>query len=424
MKKRHLCMGVAIALVWGLSAGWNLTFAEEGHDHGNEAGKKRQAQKVETPAESGRKAIEPVPSGKNEDHDEAEGMVRLSEEEQKRFGIEVAAVGPGKLADYVSIPGEVTLNADRMAHIVPRLSGVVREVRKNVGDMVRQGEVMAVIESRELADAKAEYLAASERMALARAKFEREERLWRKKISAEQDYLDAKQALAESRIATRSAEQKLHALGFSDDYVRRLPSHPDTSYTRYEIVAPFNATVIEKHITLGETLKEDADAFLVADLDTVWVNLNVYPKDLPQVRQGQEVFIASGQDTPETRGVISYVSPLVKEETRTALARVVLPNPQGLWRSGTFVTARVAVGGEPAGLVLPKTALQTVEDKAVVFVKTTEGFQAKPVTIGRTNETHTEITAGLSTGEHCAVTGTFTLKAQLSKGAFGDGHNH
>jgi cobalt-zinc-cadmium efflux system membrane fusion protein len=344
----------------------------------------------------------------------------------KQFGIEVATASSGELQSFISLPGEVVLNEDRKAHIVPRIAGVVKEVRKTLGDTVKQGEVMAIIESRELADAKAEYLAAQEKVSLAQAKYSREEGLWKKKISSEQEYLDARQELAEARIALRSAEQKLFALGLSRDQLKQVPQHADSSLTRFEIVAPFPSTVIEKHISLGEMLKDDAECFLVADTSTVWVNINIYQKDIASIRKGQRVLISLGEDGggQEAEGQIAYVEPLVKEETRTALARVILPNQKGNWRPGMFVTAKVAVDSSSAPIVIPNSALQTIEDKQVVFVQTDEGFEPRPVVAGRATNGGVEITSGLAAGEKYVSKGTFTLKAQISKGAFGDGHNH
>ncbi|HEY7585924.1 MAG TPA: efflux RND transporter periplasmic adaptor subunit [Candidatus Deferrimicrobiaceae bacterium] len=362
----------------------------------------------------------------HEEHDEhaENAVVRLGDAELKEFGIEVGTAAPGNLKIHVSLPGEVVPNADRLAHVVPRVSGVVREVRKGLGDRVHKGEVMAVLESRDLADAKAAFLNATEKLALARATFSREEDLWKKKISPEQDYLQAKQALAEARIELRSAEQKLHSLGFSDEYLAQLPSQPDMSYTRYEIAAPFEGTVIEKHISTGEAHKEDAEVFIVADLNSVWVNLSVYQKDMPFIRKGQPVVVSAGHGIPDTSGVISYIGPLVGEQTRTAVARVVLPNTGGNLRPGLFVTGLITVDSVPVSLLVPKTAIQTVEDKPSVFVKTDEGFVLQPVTVGRSNETHVEITSGIKPGTQYVKSGAFTLKAQLSKRAFGDGHAH
>jgi len=379
-----------------------------------------------TPAPAAREEGSHKDGRGHEEHDEhaISAVVRLGDAELKEFGIEVGTAAPGNLKIHVSLPGEVVPNADRLAHVVPRVSGVVREVRKGLGDRVRKGEVMAVLESRDLADAKAAFLNATEKLALARATFSREEDLWKKKISAEQDYLQAKQALAEARIELRSAEQKLHSLGFSDEYLAQLPSQPDMSYTRYEIAAPFEGTVIEKHISTGEAHKEDAEVFIVADLSSVWVNLSVYQNDMPFIRKGQPVVVSAGHGIPDTSGIISYIGPLVGEQTRTAVARVVLPNTGGNLRPGLFVTGLITVDSVPVSLLVPKTAIQTVEDKPSVFVKTDEGFVLQPVTVGRSNETHVEITSGIKPGTLYVKSGAFTLKAQLSKRAFGDGHAH
>jgi len=361
--------------------------------------------------------------GGSEEHGE-EKVVKLSDDEMKEFGIEVGTAGPGKLQIFVSLPGEIVANADRLAHVVPRVPGVVREVRKTLGDRVRAREAMAVLESSELADAKAAFLAARERVELAKANFAREEGLWKKRISSEQEYLEAKQALSETLIEQRSAEQKLHALGFSDEYLAQMPKHPDVSFTRYEILAPFDGVVIEKHISLGEVLKDDERAFIIADLSNVWVDLRVYQKDLPYVREGQPVIISAGRGIPDARGTISYLSPVVGEETRTALARVVLPNTDGLWRPGLFITGKIVVKNLAVPLLVPKTALQTVEGETSIFVKTADGFEPKPVILGRVNETHVEIASGITPGQRYVTRGAFVLKAQLSKEAFGGGHGH
>ena len=366
------------------------------------------------------------PNEENDSHEEHAGeqVVHLQPEELAEFGIEVAQAGPSDLSLYVDLPGEVVLNADRLAHVVPRVSGIVREVRKTVGDSVRTGEIMAMIQSRELADSKATFLASTERRKLALSNFEREERLWRKKVTSEQEYLDARKALAEARIAETSAEQQLHALGFSDTELNELPEHSDATYTRFLIRAPFAGTIIEKHLTLGENINADADVFTIADLSSVWVDINVYQKDLARIRKGQTVMIEIGHDIPTVSGKIAWVGPLVSEATRTTKARVVLPNPDGRLRPGLFVIARVAVGNTAAGIAVPKSALQTFEARNVIFVRTDEGFEPQTVEIGQQNATHVEILSGLKAGQTYVTQGAFTLKAQLSKGAFGDGHNH
>ena len=353
-----------------------------------------------------------------------EKAIRMTEAQMKEFGIELATAGPGPLKVQVDLPGEIVPNADRVAHVVPRVPGVVREVRKVLGDRVRKGEILLVLDSKELANNKAAFLSAWEKLDLAQSNYDREEDLWKKKISPTQDYLQAKQALSETRIELRSAEQKLHALGFSEAYLAQLPSQPDVSYIRYEVIAPFDGVIIEKHVALGEAKKEEAEMFLIADLRSVWVNLGVYQKDIPLVRAGQPVVISAGHGIPEMAGRISYIGPLVGEQTRTATARVVLPNRGGQLRPGLFVTGRVTLSTVPVPILIPKTALQTMDEKTVVFVKDEDGFEPRPVTVGRSDGTHVEVTSGLKAGQKIVSAGAFTLKAQLAKGSFGDGHGH
>lgn len=362
--------------------------------------------------------------GENHEGHEEKKPINLGRAELEEYGIEVAEASSGMIELTVDLPGVIALNADKLAHVVPRIPGVVREVRKNLGDAVTAGEAMAVIDSRDLADSKAEYLAGGERVALARANFEREQKLWRDKISSEQEYLDAKKALAEAQIGLRSAEQKLHAMGFSERHLKELPNHPDDSFTRYIISAPLSGTVVEKHIAMGESLREDADIFMVADLSSVWVDISVYQKDLASIRKGQKVLIEIDRAVPPREGIISYIGPLVGEKSRTALARVVLPNGYGDLRPGMFINAGITVDRVQARVVIPKTALQTMEDQSVVFVQTEEGFVPRPVKMGSQNTHLVEVVQGLDPGTRYVSRGGFILKAQILKGALGDGHGH
>lgn len=434
MKRRKIMMIATVALGGIALAVWMLgplgqtvrpeKITHEEHPEDGEDHRDHEDERDDHPRDHEEEEGHGEDEGDSHDEHSDEPVIRMSTAEQKEFGIEVDTAGPGTLRLFVELPGEIVPNADRLAHVVPRAAGIVQEVRKKLGDRVQPGEVMAVLESRELADAKAMFLASRERVALANANYLREENLWEKKISSEQDYLKAKQVLAEARIERRSAEQKLHAFGFSHAYLAQLSENPEESFTRYEIIAPFGGEVIEKHITLGEVLPDDAEAFVIADLSTVWIDLNVYQKDLPLVREGQLVVISAGHGLPDATGKISYLRPVIGEETRTALARIVLPNKQGKWRPGLFVTGKIAVEEMKVPLVVPRSALQTVENKTSVFVQSGEGFEPWPVTLGQSDDTSVEIKSGLVPGQRYVAKGSFTLKAQLSKGAFGEGHAH
>jgi multidrug efflux pump subunit AcrA (membrane-fusion protein) len=589
-----------------------------------------------------------------DDHHEEEG-IKLSTADMKKFGIDVETAGPGKLRIEKRLPGEVMVNADRIAHVTPRTPGLVREVKKQIGDRVQAGEVMAVLDSPQMGEARMAYLniiaeaevakanvdlaksqlevasahidvvasqvevfiaehevaktgveTAENNLEIARAQsqiaqirfewqktvhdntrqflarlkektalddiahefeekpigenrerllkayatvnftaatYQRESALREKQISSESDFLLArkeyvsakaelkaisetvefqnrlalmekqsafeaagrdvkaaeaavKAALQSLKVAEqavkggrqslkatetsvkvseselkvalvsleltqskhRAAEEKLHILGLTDDEIkakngqseearkqgsegksaiRARPSFSDNPcssellgqstirnrLTRYVIRAPFEGSIVAKHIVLGESLKDDRETFVIADLSTVWVDLRVYQKELLFVQKGQPVIISVGDGIADAVGELAYVGPLMGEQTRTALARVVLPNPDGHWRPGLFITGRVVINEVDVPILLPKTALQTVGGESTVFMKTEEGFQPQPVTVGQSNETHVEILSGLEIDTIVATDGTFYLKSELMREQLG-GHGH
>ena len=186
----------------------------------------------------------------HEEHSEGEHAeeqkIRISPQEMEEFDVEVAEALPGKLHIYLTLPGEVLYDPDRLVHIVPRVSGIVCEVRKKMGDTVLKDEVMSIIDSRELAAIKARYLAANENASLAEATYNREKKLRDKNISSEREYLNASTNLAEARIQLRTAKYQLVALGFSEKYIQGL-KHDSINQGHIEITAPLNDTIVDKH---------------------------------------------------------------------------------------------------------------------------------------------------------------------------------
>jgi len=343
--------------------------------------------------------------------------INMPSEEIAKYDIGVATAGPGQLAIKTILPGEIAINTDKMAHIVPRVPGMVREVKVKLGDLVHKGDILAVIDSRDLADARAAYLASMERLELAQAMFDLKEKLWKKNISSEKEYLNTQKDLAQAKIDLRAAKQKLIAMGFTSTYLDTLPEEREEFFTRYEVVAPFDGTVIKKNIALGEILKDDAEVFVVADLRTVWINLQVYKKDLPLIRKGQHVSLAGQTHLPEIYGEIDYVDPLIGAQTQTALARMVLPNPRGELRPGLFVKASVTVKSLRADVLIRSEYVQYLNDNPCIFIRVSNGFELRGVTQGDTDGEYVAITGGLKAGEKYATKNSFLLKAEMDASA-------
>jgi cobalt-zinc-cadmium efflux system membrane fusion protein len=334
--------------------------------------------------------------------------IALDDAQIKAAGIVVAAAAPAQIRVAISLPGEIRFNEDRTAHVVPKLSGVVTAVLADLGQTVKQGQVLAVIASSGLSEQRSELLSAQRRLALAATTLDRERRLWQDKISAEQDYLLAKQAMSEAEIAVQNARQKLSAFGAG--------AASGSDLNRLELRAPFDGIVMEKHLALGEAVKEDANVFTISDLSTVWAEIAVPPKDLNLVRVGETVTVKASSFDAQANGKITYVGSLLGEQTRTAKARVALANPDRAWRPGLFVSVDVpSTQTGVAAVTVGTGAIQTLEDKQVVFVKVAGGFRPQAVTPGRSDGKLTEIVQGLSVGAQYAAAGSFVLKAELGK---------
>lgn len=355
----------------------------------------------------------PVASVKAPEAEEEEGVLVLNEQQIQAAGIQLAKAQPRQISTLLSLPGEVRFDEDRTSHIVPRAAGVVESVKVNLGQKVKQGELLAVIASQQISDQRSELAASQRRVELARTTFQRERQLWQDKISAEQDYLLARQALQEAEIALNNARQKMNALSGSAVLV---------GGNRYELRAPFAGVVVEKHLGVGEVVSETSAAFTLSDLSQVWVTFGVFPKDLNKVQVGRPVKVSSAEMGTDVMGTVAYVGNLLGEQTRTATVRVSVANPDDSWRPGLFVAVQVATDSYPAPVTVPVEAIQTVEDKPTLFVRTAEGFVTRHVELGVSENGFVEVRQGLEAGAEVATVGSFVLKSELGKASAEHAH--
>ncbi|MFC4168653.1 efflux RND transporter periplasmic adaptor subunit [Teichococcus aestuarii] len=350
-----------------------------------------------------------------------EGHIEMTAEQVEAAGIRVAAVQPGVLVSRAAVPGVLSASQDRQARVTARLGGIVSEVRRTLGEEVAKGDVLAVLESREVADAKGEYLAATRVAALAETTLAREARLWRQRISAEQEFLQARTAAEDARIKVDLGRARLAAFGLSEAEVTALARQPATTLRRLELRAPIAGRVTARNAVLGAAVAADAEVFSVADLSTLWVEMTIPPRDVPMVRQGQSVLI-TGEGDMHAEGKIIFLSPVLDPETRSARAVAEIPNAGGAWRAGGFVTAHLSTAEQPVDVLVPRDAVQEVEGNKVVFVRNEEGFELREVALGREDANGYEVVFGLDAGTEIAVGNAFSLRAELSKSEAGHAH--
>jgi membrane fusion protein, heavy metal efflux system len=271
------------------------------------------------------------------ERDERSDNVRLSDAKVAAAGIELATASGAVLHDSLQLNGLVQPNQEALVQITPRFPGIVKEVRKRIGDRVQKGDVLAIVESNQ-------------------------------------------------------------------------------SLTPYELKAALAGTVIDRQTTLGEYVSEQKPAFVIADLSTVWVDFSVYRRDINRVHIEDPVLIDPADGAPPIAARISYLSPVGSSETQSALARAAVPNPDRRLRPGLFVTGRVMLAAKQVAVAVKSSALQMMENRTVVFVRSGDQFQAREVELGERDPQFVEVTSGLTQGDIYAARNSFIVKAAMAKG--------
>jgi cobalt-zinc-cadmium efflux system membrane fusion protein len=381
--------------------------AGSGHDEPNQTSKSKESEAATFGhADEGEET--------HEDKEQHEREAAFTDAQIDAAEITMATAGPARIRDAIQLPGEIVFNANRTAQLVPRLSGVVQAVKGKLGQEVRQGDVLAVIASPELSERRSTLTAARRRMALARTTYDRERLLWKEKISAKQDYLQARQQLEEAQIAVADALEQLQALG--------ADAGKPGSFNRLEVRAPFDGMIVEKSLALGETVAADAPIFKISDLSTVWVDIIVPAEALGAVRVGSNATVSVTAFDSQTEGTVSYVSSLLGQQNRAATARITLSNPDGAWRPGLFVNVQVFSPEMNVPVAIEPAAIHSLEKETVVFVRRGSGFVAQPVITGRRDAKAVEVLQGLEAGARYATNNSFVIKSELGKSSASHSH--
>jgi membrane fusion protein, heavy metal efflux system len=273
--------------------------------------------------------------------EEHSDSVAMSDAKVTFAEIELAKAASAVLHDSLLLNGIVQANQESLVQVTPRFPGVVREVRKRIGDRVEKGDILAIVESNQ-------------------------------------------------------------------------------SLTPYELKAALAGTIIDRQTTLGEYVSEQKPAFVIADLSTVWVDFSVYRRDLGRVRVGDQILIDPADGGPKIEAKISYVSPVGSSETQSALARAIVTNAEKRLRPGLFATGRLTLSAKKVAVAVKSSALQTLENRTVVFVRDGEKFEARDVEIGERDPEFVEVTFGVLEGDLYAAQNSFIVKAELAKGGAED----
>jgi cobalt-zinc-cadmium efflux system membrane fusion protein len=333
--------------------------------------------------------------------------ITLSAQQIAESGIQLVRPSVGG-SGAIELPATIAGDPQGTQVVSAAVGGRVVALTRNLGQSIGRGETLAVIESREAAQLNAEVEAAQARAGLAQSVLRREQRLFNERVSAEQDLIAARTAAREADIALRLARQQVSAAGGGGGSLNRLT-----------IRAPMSGQVIARTVTLGQTVAADAELFRVANLSTVSLTLSLSAADAGRVRPGSTVQVSAPGRQGSAR--VTFVSPVLDETTRLVPVIATIDNRASQWRVGESVQASILVGGGSGSTIsVPSTAVQTIENRPVVFVRTAKGFRAVPVSLGQASGASVTILSGLSGQEQIAAANSFILKSELGKGEGGD----
>jgi cobalt-zinc-cadmium efflux system membrane fusion protein len=361
------------------------------------------------------------PAGHGADrHPENNGpeLIELSLEALENVRLRSEKVARRQVVDAIRLPAEVQPHPDKIAHITPLVPSQVVEVKARPGDVVKKGDVLAVLKSVQLGEARAEIAQAKATLDVAKDQLARQQQLREAGIGAQKSYVEAEGAVKQAQAALSAAASRAQVYGGSGG-----------SGGNTVLKSPLAGTVVERHATAGEVANPERQLFVIASIDPVWVIGRAYESDLARVQTGG-LAIVSVKAYPERtwKGTISYVSPTLDERTRTAEVRVELENPDSVLKPGMFATivpdaAQKTQGHSP--LSVPVSAVQRDGERDLAFVaKDARRFEPRVLTLGKRGLDYVEVLSGLSEGEAVVVEGTFILKSEAAKHELGGGHSH
>jgi cobalt-zinc-cadmium efflux system membrane fusion protein len=377
------------------------------------------------------KAAAPAPP-RAEGHGEAEGdggkgghggahVIELAPDAKALAGIEVAPAGRRRLSKTLSLPGEVTIPSGGISHVGPRIEGVIHIALAEIGTSVKEGELLAVLDSIPMGEAKAAYLKALAEHELAEKTLVREQKLSTEGGSARKDLLEAEAGLAKAAIELKMARDRLQLLGLSDADIARVLEEKGEDRAHVPIVAPLAGVVTDRHATPGEFVRPEEKLFTIADLDAVWVMASVPEKDVHDVREGVEAAIRVTAQPHETfTGKVTHIAPQVDPKTRMVRVRLETPNTRHLLKPEMFAEVELPIAEQAEALAVPAAAVQRVEGKPAIFVtKDGRRFERRMIQLGIESDGLVEVRSGLEPGESVVVKGAFLLKSELEKEAIG-----
>lgn len=342
------------------------------------------------------------------------GGLKLSAEEAQRAGVKVETLASLAFADSITVTATIRPNQDRIARVAPRVEGRIISVAVNLGDAVKAGQSLAVLDSLAIGEAQSALQQALSSQRVAQSDFKRAETLSAEEIIPQREFLRAKSELEKASSSLRAAEDRLRLLGAS--------VKSGTGASTFPLSTPLTGTVIQKTAIVGELGTPAAPLFTVADLSRVWIEANLTEDALSKVHVGAQASVkVAAYPGEQFKGRVTYVASLLDKDSRTVPARIEVDNKDGRLKPEMFASATIDTNGaKREALSVPDAAILLLQGQPTIFVAIGEGFESRAIEPGEKLSGRTVIKSGVAAGEKVVTAGAYALKARLLKSQIGE----
>lgn len=376
-----------------------------------------------------------LPAEQEDDHEQEQ--LRLSPQKQKEWGIVVGTAESQELSSTIQLPGILTLNQNRTAHISSLVGGNVASLVADLGNRVGKGQVLLTVNSPDFAKAQADFLQTVAKLNLSRKEYERAKMLLEEKAIEEREFLRREAEFEKLSTEVGGLGAILHAYGMDHEQTQKLVEKCanresdgnlcDLANPNLPLLAPFSGIIIFRDVIVGEHVEPEKTLFTVSDLSLLWAVLDAYEKDLPFINKDSNILIQSSlYPEREWQGKITYISDIIDEKLRTVKIRVEVKNAEGLLKPNMYIQGIVQnKAGSQKLLAIPEEAVQNLDGEKIVFIlEGQDVFFIRHVELGNKIGSQRIIAKGLQSEQKIVIKGAFTLKTELTKGTFGHGHVH
>lgn len=350
-------------------------------------------------------------------------VITLSKEATEEIKIEISEVKEGELTGAIVAPAKILPNQDLEAFVGSLVQGRVSKVFVNLGDNVKKGQTLMLIEGLQIGEIKAQFLKAKASLSYAEANYKRLKTLIEENVGSQKSYVEAKAEFDKAKAEFHAEDKKIHSIGLSDKDVEDSNGDDDHTAGFLPVKSPIDGTIVERNVVIGQLIESNTNSFRIMNTSSLLADAQIYENDLKRISGKPEVvLISTAYPEIEFKGRITYISDMVDKETRTLKIRAEISNPTRKLKPEMFAEMYIPTTGSAKALIVPAESIMKDGTDNCLFIAINDTtFEKRDVLLGSTQGEFIEIKSGVKKGEKVVGKGSFMVKSEMKKGSLEEG---